>query len=96
MVPGVTYLGNGMGTYGQPAPDAFARFAKAGYKSVLNLRFKHEDGFLKDEQQMSAKAGLTYANSPFGPNAPVDVQVCIATARPEYACSPTHLVLDCI
>ena len=48
---------------GQPRPDAFAAFAKAGVKNVINLRPPQETpGF--DEAEIVAKAGMAYYNIP--------------------------------
>jgi protein tyrosine phosphatase (PTP) superfamily phosphohydrolase (DUF442 family) len=63
-----------MGAYAQPTADTFAKFARAGYRSVLNLRLKNEDGFLGTEQQLAEKNGMKYAHAPFAPS-PVDMAV---------------------
>ena len=48
---------------GQPKPEAFAAFAKAGVKAVINLRPPQETpGF--DEAEIVAKAGMAYYNIP--------------------------------
>jgi uncharacterized protein (TIGR01244 family) len=50
-------------TAGQPKPDAFAAFTKAGVAHVINLRPRQETPEL-DEASIVAKAGMTYYNIP--------------------------------
>ncbi len=47
---------------GQPTPEDLQQLVAEGYKSVVNLRFSDEAGFLSDEQQQAEAAGLKYAN----------------------------------
>ena len=48
---------------GQPKPEAFAEFARAGVKNVISLRPPQETpGF--DEAEIVAKAGMAYYNIP--------------------------------
>jgi len=49
---------------GQPTPEDLQQLAAEGYKSVVNLRFPDETGFLSDEQQQAEVAGLKYAHIP--------------------------------
>lgn len=49
---------------GQITPADLQDAADAGFRSVLNLRAPLEDGFLADEPQLAANAGLRYANIP--------------------------------
>ncbi|MEH2306422.1 beta-lactamase hydrolase domain-containing protein [Nostoc sp.] len=53
---------------GQPTPEELKQAAQEGFKSVLNLRFPDEPGFLGDEQQQAQAAGLQYANIPLKPS----------------------------
>jgi uncharacterized protein (TIGR01244 family) len=56
-LPGVT-------TAGQPGPRDFAAFARAGYRTVVDLRMPGEPrGF--DEAAAARAAGLEYVNIPF-------------------------------
>lgn len=48
---------------GQPKPDAFASFAKAGVAHVINLRLPQEAPEL-DEAAIVAGAGMAYYNIP--------------------------------
>ena len=49
---------------GQVTPEQLQQAAQEGYKSVLNLRSPHEKGFLPEEPQLAASAGLEYINIP--------------------------------
>lgn len=42
--------------------------AVEGFKSVMNLRDPHEEGFMCDEKQQAEAAGLDYVNVPVKPN----------------------------
>jgi uncharacterized protein (TIGR01244 family) len=53
---------------GQVSPEELQQAANEGFKSVLNLRFPDEAGFLTDEQQQVEAAGLEYANIPVKPS----------------------------
>ena len=53
---------------GQVTPQQLQQAAQQGFKSVLNLRSPHEQGFLHDEQQHAKDAGLNYANVPLNPS----------------------------
>jgi uncharacterized protein (TIGR01244 family) len=53
---------------GQISPEELQQAANDGFKSVLNLRFPDEAGFLTDEQQQAKAAGLEYANIPVKPS----------------------------
>lgn len=53
----------GLSTAGQPNADAFAVFAKSGYKTVIDLRGVKEKRGL-DEQAVLAKLGVTYITLP--------------------------------
>lgn len=52
---------------GQLTKEQVEQLPKAGFKSILNLRFPNEDGFLADEQQRAEAAGLQYQNIPVNP-----------------------------
>lgn len=52
----------------QVTPEQLQQAAKAGFKSVLNLRSPNEEGFVSDEQQQAENAGLTYVNVPVKPD----------------------------
>ncbi|BAT51193.1 hypothetical protein NOS3756_01150 [Nostoc sp. NIES-3756] len=47
---------------GQISSKELQQAANDGFKSVLNLRFPDEAGFLTDEQQQAKAAGLEYVN----------------------------------
>ncbi|MEH2365539.1 beta-lactamase hydrolase domain-containing protein [Nostoc sp.] len=53
---------------GQLTSEELKQAAQEGFKSVLNLRFPDEAGFLSDEQQQAQAAGLQYANIPLKPS----------------------------
>ncbi|MEH2001321.1 MAG: sulfur transferase domain-containing protein [Nostoc sp.] len=55
---------------GQLTSEELKQAAQEGFKSVLNLRFPDEAGFLGDEQQQAQAAGLQYANVPLKPSEP--------------------------
>ena len=60
---GVVIPIDGLSTSGQPDADAFAVFAKNGYKTVIDLRgIKEERGL--DESAVLAKLGITYVTLP--------------------------------
>jgi uncharacterized protein (TIGR01244 family) len=57
----------GLLTAGQPTPEQLQEAAKAGYKTVLDLRAPGEDrGF--DETKAAEAAGLAYVNVPVTPD----------------------------
>ena len=49
---------------GQVTPEELEQAAKAGFKSVLNVRSPEEQGFLTEEPQIAESLGLAYANAP--------------------------------
>lgn len=49
---------------GQVTPEELEQAAKAGFKSVLNVRSPEEQGFLNEEPQIVESLGLAYANAP--------------------------------
>ncbi|KAF3886390.1 MULTISPECIES: protein tyrosine phosphatase family protein [Nostocales] len=49
---------------GQPTPEDLQAHAQEGLKSVVNLRFPDEAGFLNDEQQQAETSGLNYVHVP--------------------------------
>jgi uncharacterized protein (TIGR01244 family) len=53
---------------GQPSVAELQQAAKAGFKSVLNLRAPQEEDFCSDEQQSAEVAGLNYVNIPLRPD----------------------------
>ncbi|MDX2240353.1 MAG: protein tyrosine phosphatase family protein [Leptolyngbyaceae cyanobacterium bins.302] len=53
---------------GQLTPEELQQATQEGFKSVLNLRSPHEEGFLPDEQQQAETAGLKYVNIPVKPD----------------------------
>ncbi|MEC4982881.1 MAG: sulfur transferase domain-containing protein [Oscillatoria sp. PMC 1068.18] len=53
----------------QITPEQLQSAAKAGYRSVLNLRSPEEEGYLNEEETEAGVAGLHYANIPVKPNA---------------------------
>nr|WP_260676019.1 MULTISPECIES: sulfur transferase domain-containing protein [Nostocales] len=53
---------------GQVTPQQLQQAAQEGFKSVLNLRSPHEQGFLNDEQQQALSAGLNYVNVALNPS----------------------------
>jgi uncharacterized protein (TIGR01244 family) len=52
-------------TSGQPAPEAFARLASQGFKTVVNLRTEEEGA--RDEETRVRSAGLRYVWVPVTP-----------------------------
>jgi uncharacterized protein (TIGR01244 family) len=54
---------NGLSTAGQPGADAFAVFAKSGYKTVIDLRGVKEERGL-DEAAVLAKLKMSYVTLP--------------------------------
>ena len=63
------------GAAGQITPKELEEAAKAGFKSVLNLRSSDEQGFLKDEPQIAASLGLDYVNAPFKPDSADEARI---------------------
>ncbi|MBW4673776.1 MAG: hypothetical protein KME52_07055 [Desmonostoc geniculatum HA4340-LM1] len=61
----VRKINNELAIAGQVTLDQLKQIADEGYKSVLNLRFPDETGFLVDEQQKTELLGLYYMNLPF-------------------------------
>ncbi|BAY41096.1 hypothetical protein NIES2111_54870 [Nostoc sp. NIES-2111] len=53
---------------GQISSEELQQAANDGFKSVLNLRFPDEAGFLTDEQQQAKAAGLEYTNIAIKPS----------------------------
>lgn len=49
---------------GQVTPEQLQQLVQSGFKSVLNLRSRDEDGFLSNEQQQAEALGLYYINMP--------------------------------
>lgn len=49
---------------GQITPEQLQQIADDGYKSVLNLRFPHENGWWDIEQDKTEFLGLCYFNMP--------------------------------
>ncbi|XGV98249.1 MAG: sulfur transferase domain-containing protein [Leptolyngbya sp. BL-A-14] len=60
----VRKITNELAIAGQPTPDVLQHLAEEGYRSVVNLRSPHENGFLDDERQKAEYLGLHYANVP--------------------------------
>jgi uncharacterized protein (TIGR01244 family) len=58
----VRQITNELAIAGQPTLDEFQQLAEAGYRSVVNLRFPSEIGFLDDEQQKVESLELCYIN----------------------------------
>ncbi|MCI0661793.1 MAG: sulfur transferase domain-containing protein, partial [Acidobacteria bacterium] len=61
-VPRVLCLNKNFATAGQPKAEAFARLAKQGFRSVLNLRTADEGA--EAERELVEKAGMRYLNIP--------------------------------
>ncbi|MEH1893400.1 MAG: sulfur transferase domain-containing protein [Nostoc sp.] len=55
---------------GQLTSRELKQAAEEGFKSVLNLPFPNEAGFLNDEQQQAQAAGLQYTNVPLKHSCP--------------------------
>ncbi len=49
---------------GQVTPEQLQQIATEGFKSVINLRSREEQGFLNNEQQQAEALGLRYINIP--------------------------------
>jgi uncharacterized protein (TIGR01244 family) len=65
-VPNYRVLRPGLAaTSGQPAPEAFARLASQGFKTVVNLRTEEEGA--RDEEARVKAAGLRYVWVPVTP-----------------------------
>lgn len=52
----------------QLTPEQIHQAAKAGFRSILNLRSPQEEGAPAEEQAQVEQAGLTYANIPIQPS----------------------------
>lgn len=55
------------GVQGQLTPEQLQNLKNTRFKSLLNLRFPDEEGFLDDEEQLAEAAGLQYLNLPVNP-----------------------------
>lgn len=70
-----TFAGDMAGFGGQPQPGAMPWLARQGFKTVIALRLKDEEGANTGENRAAAEqAGLTYLHRPFDPK---------QSARPE-------------
>ena len=67
-VGSTTFAGDMAGFGGQPQPGAMPWLARQGFKTVIALRLKDEEGANIGENRTAAEqAGLTYLHMPFDP-----------------------------
>lgn len=78
---------------GQVTPEELQQAAQFGFKSVLNLRSPLEPGYLSDEEQQSAAAGLHYASIPLEASKPN--QALTEEAIREIESLPKPVLLHC-
>ena len=78
---------------GQLTSEELKQAAQEGFKSVLNLRFPDEAGFLSDEQQQAQAAGLQYANVPLKPSEANQEQTELAIQEIENL--PKPILIHC-
>ncbi|MBN3881059.1 MULTISPECIES: beta-lactamase hydrolase domain-containing protein [unclassified Nostoc] len=78
---------------GQLTSEELKQAAQEGFKSVLNLRFPDEPGFLSDEQQQAQAAGLQYANVPLKPSEANQEQTDLAIQEIENL--PKPILIHC-
>ncbi|MEH2222087.1 beta-lactamase hydrolase domain-containing protein [Nostoc sp.] len=78
---------------GQLTSEELKQAAQEGFKSVLNLRFPDEAGFLSDEQQQAQAAGLQYANIPLKPSEANQEQTELAIQEIENL--PKPILIHC-
>ncbi len=74
---------------GQVTPAELEAAAHAGFKSVLNLRSPGKEGFLKDEPEITASLGLSYANTPLTPATADETQIAAIVAELDKLPKPT-------
>ncbi|MEH1946827.1 MAG: sulfur transferase domain-containing protein [Nostoc sp.] len=77
----------------QLTSEELKQAAQQGFKSVLNLRYPDEAGFLSDEQQQAQAAGLQYANVPLKPSEPNQEQTELAIQEIENL--PKPILIHC-
>jgi uncharacterized protein (TIGR01244 family) len=69
-------INNELAIAGQITLEQLQEIADDGYKSVLNLRFKNENGLINNEQDKIESLGLCYINFP----------IKIEEINPQLAC----------
>lgn len=74
---------------GQVTPEELEQAAKAGFKSVLNVRSPEEQGFLQEEPEIAASLGLAYANVPLIPAMLDETQLTAIAAELDKLPKPT-------
>ncbi|WP_445628525.1 beta-lactamase hydrolase domain-containing protein [Nostoc sp. DSM 114167] len=77
----------------QLTSEELKQAAQEGFKSVLNLRYPDEAGFLSDEQQQAEAAGLQYANVPLKPSEANQEQTELAIQEIENL--PKPILIHC-
>lgn len=71
-LPNAASTVEGIVTGGQPTAEHFERLAAEGYRTVIDLRTKHEDRGLSgglDEEQVVKEAGMEYVSLPLAARA---------------------------
>jgi uncharacterized protein (TIGR01244 family) len=74
---------------GQVTPAELQAATEAGFKSVLNLRSPEEEGFLKEEPEITESLGLSYASIPLTPATADETQVAAIIAELDKLPKPT-------
>ena len=69
-IPRILCVNENIATGAQPKPEAFAKLAQSGFRSVLSLRTDKEDVDLKKDRELTEAAGMSYINIPVVSAAP--------------------------
>lgn len=69
-VPRILCLNENIATGAQPKPEAFAKLAQNGFRSVLSLRTDKEGVDLKKDRELTEAAGMRYIHIPVVTAAP--------------------------
>ncbi len=71
-IPGLVCIDDHHAIAAQPRESAYAAIAKAGFRSVVNLRTKNEDAPLLEEEKRLTETGLRYYWLPVRSDAPAE------------------------